>query len=308
MLPSVAVTGATGFIGGAVVRSLLDNGWHVRALVRPASFDKPLPAEIERIAGSLADTASLKELLRGCGAVVHCAGVVRGVRASTFMRNNAETVGRLAQVASEEAGVGRFLLVSSLAATRPQVSPYAASKHAGELALEKAGGEVSWLALRPPAVYGPGDRELLPLFKVMARGIAPLWGDRDARFSLIFIADLVSAIDRWLNSPTPVTGVYELDDGRNDGYSMDDIADIVAVVAKRPVRRVHVPSALLDVAAAANLRLAQIAGYEPMLTPWKLKELRHPRWVCDNRAFTAATGWEPRTSFVEGLTLALAGH
>ena len=306
--PSVAVTGATGFIGGAIVRSLLDDGWRVRALVRPTSFDKPLPVEVERISGSLTDTAALKELLSGCDAVVHCAGVVRGARASTFMHHNAEAVERLVTLASAEARVGRFLSLSSLAATRPQVSPYAASKHAGELVLEKMGGEVTWLALRPPAVYGPGDRELLPLFNAMAHGIAPTWGDRNARFSLIFITDLVSAVSQWLNSTTPTTGIYELGDGRLNGYSMDDVIDIAAVVVKRRIRRLHVPAVLLDVAAAANIRLARIRGYEPMLTPWKLRELRHPRWVCDNGAFTAATGWEPRISLAEGLALALAGN
>jgi nucleoside-diphosphate-sugar epimerase len=64
---------------------------------------------------------------------------------------------------------------------------------------------------------------------------------------------------------------------------------------------------LLDLAAVINLRLARIAGYEPMLTPWKLAELRYPRWVCDNSEFTAATGWEPRISLAQGLPLALAG-
>lgn len=303
---SVAVTGATGFIGGAIVRSLLDDGWRVRALVRPTSIDKPLPAEVERVVGTLADDASLRELLHATDAVVHCAGVVRGARRSTFMRINAEALEGLARLAAEETRVKRFLHISSLAATRPEISPYAASKRAGELALAREARTMAWLVLRPPPVYGPGDRELLPLFKAMARGVAPAWGDRSARFSLIFISDLVSAAAQWLSSATPATGVYELDDGCGDGYSMDDIVDIVAALVQRRVRRVPVPAALLDVAAAVNIRLARLTGYEPMFTPWKLKELRHPRWVCDNRDFTAATGWEPRIALARGLPLALA--
>jgi nucleoside-diphosphate-sugar epimerase len=304
---SVAVTGATGFIGGAIVRSLLDGGWRVRALVRPSSIDKPLPPDVERVVGSLSDVASLRQLLSATNAVVHCAGVVRGARRSTFMRNNAEAVERLATLAAAETGVDRFLLVSSLAATKPEISPYAASKRAGELALERESGGMAWMALRPPPVYGPGDREILPLFKVMARGVAPMWGNRDARFSLIFIADVVSAIEQWLNSTAPASGVFELDDGRVDGYTMDDVANIIAAVVQRRVHRVPVPPVVLGVVAAINVRLARLAGYEPMLTPWKLNELRHPRWVCDNTAFTAATGWQPGAELVTALPLALKG-
>jgi len=303
---SIAVTGATGFIGGAIVRSLLHDGCRVRALVRPGSTDKPLPSKVERVIGSLADSASLAELVQATDAVVHCAGAVRGMRKSTFELNNAGPVAVLARLAAQEPRLKRFLYVSSLAATEPDVSPYAASKRAGELALEKAGRDMACLVLRPPAVYGPGDRELLPLFRAMQRGVAPVWGDRSARFSLIFISDLVSAVVQWLNSSTPVTGTYALDDGRRDGYSMDEIVDIAATVLNRRVRRLPIPSSLLDLAAAINLRLARVAGYEPMLTPWKLTELRYPRWVCDNNDFTAATGWEPCISLAEGLPLALA--
>lgn len=303
---SVAVTGATGFIGGAIVRSLLDDGWRVRALVRPSAINKPLPAAVERVVGTLADNTSLKELLHTTDAVVHCAGVVRGANRVTFMSNNARPVEHLVRLAVQERRVKRFLYMSSLAATKPAISPYAASKREGEVALEKLGRGVTCLALRPPAVYGPGDRELLPLFQAMARGIAPTWGDRNNRFSLLYVADLVSAVVQWLDSSTPAAGIYELDDGTTDGYSMDDVVAIAASVLHRRVRRVPIPSALLDLAAAINLRLARLVGYEPMLTPWKLSELRHPRWVCDNDAFSAATGWKPRIALPMGLPLALA--
>lgn len=305
---SIAVTGATGFIGGAIVRFLVQHGYRVRALIRPSSIEKPLSPEVERIVGSLDDPGSVEHLLHGADAVVHCAGAVRGARESTFMRTNTDAVELLVHKAAQEKCLERFLLVSSLAATQPQISPYAASKRGGEVALERGGANMHWLALRAPAVYGPGDRELLPIFSAMLRGVVPVWGDRQARFSLLFITDLVAAVECWLSSPTPAHGIHELHDGRSNGYTMDDVIEIAARFSSRRVYRVRVPSMLLDLVAAANLRFSRLAGYEPMLTPWKLSELRHPRWVCDNGNFTAASGWEPRISLVEGLPLALAAN
>ncbi len=303
---SIAVTGATGFVGGAITRSLVQGGYQVRVLVRPTSSDKPLPQNVERVVGSLQDEPSIERLLQSVDALVHCAGAVRGARRSTFFANNADAVELLVRKAQRDHGIGRFLLISSLAATQPEVSPYAQSKRAGELALQEGAGDMNWLALRAPAVYGPGDRELMPLFKAMSRGVAPVWGSRGARFSLLFVTDLVAAVEQWLSSTTPVRGIYELHDDRSDGYTMGDVIEIATHTLQRRVYRIPVPPLLLDLVAAANLRLARMAGYEPMLTPWKLNELRHPRWVCDNNDFTAATGWQPRISLAEGLRLALA--
>lgn len=303
---SIAVTGATGFIGGAIVRSLLQRGYQVRVLVRPASIGKPLPDGVERVVGTLRDPSSIERLLHSADAAIHCAGAVRGAERSTFVESNATAVELLVQIATQEKQLDRLLLLSSLAAAHPGVSPYAESKRSGELALQRGCGDLAWLALRSPAVYGPGDRELLPLFKAISRGLAPLWGNPNARFSLLFIDDLVDAVEQWLASEKPACGIYELHDGRSDGYTMDDVIETVARMTHRRVFRMRVPRLLLDYVAIANLRLARLVGYEPMLTPWKLAELRHPRWVCDNGDFSAVSGWEPRTLLAQGLPLAMA--
>jgi 2-alkyl-3-oxoalkanoate reductase len=304
---TVAVTGATGFIGAAIVRQLVLEGYTVRILVRPESMSKAAFSEhVEIIPGDLENPSSLNELLTGANALVHCAGVLRGAAKATFERINTEAVRQLVKMASQQHDLERFLLISSLAASQPHVSPYAASKRAGELAMALAPPHLACLALRPPAVYGPGDKELLPLFKAMAHGFAPRWAPAENRFSLIFVSDLVSAAIRWLASPVPAAGIYELHDGREGGYSMDEINVIAESVLRRRIRAVRVPAYLLDAIAMANIALARVFPFQPMLTPWKLGELRYPRWVCDNNAFASATAWEPQISFSKGLSLALA--
>ncbi len=94
----------------------------------------------------------------------------------------------------------RFLLMSSLAAREPELSHYAASKRRGEDALAAASPTLRWTVLRPPAVYGPGERELRPLFRWIARGVAPLACRRAGRFSLLYVDDLATAVLRWLDA------------------------------------------------------------------------------------------------------------
>lgn len=302
----VAVTGATGFIGNALCRALLGADYPVRALVRPRSAHKPLPPGVETIVGELGDDASLNRFLDGAAAVIHCAGAVRGASRAAFMQTNAQPVAALAQAAAR-ARTSRFILVSSLAARQAELSPYAESKRAGETALLASDAKLERLILRPPAVYGPGDREMLPLFSLMRKGFAPQLTSTGARFSLLFITDLVHAIMAAVSCPAVQAGqpIFELHDGHPDGYALDDLIAEFEKTGTARVRRIRVPAMALDCAAAVNLRLARALAYAPMFTPWKLRELRHPRWVCDNAAFSALSGWRPAIGFSRGLSLTL---
>lgn len=297
MSAAVAVTGAAGFVGQALVTRLLAEGRRVRALIHRT----PLPIRdnaLESVRGGLDDEAALARLLEGSEAVVHVAGVVRGRDARDFLPVNAEGVARLARVARAQTVPPRVILISSLAAREPHLSHYAASKREGEARLAASG--LDHAILRPPALYGPGDRELLPLLESMARGIVPLPGLAGARASLLHVEDLAGAVLALL--ARPVAGTFELDDGRPGGYGWDDIAATVEEVAGRGRGwRVPIPGPLLHGVATANLFAARLFGYQPMLSPGKVRELRHPDWVADNAALSAATGWAPQIPLAEGL-------
>ena len=164
---------------------------------------------------------------------------------------------------------------------------------------------MAWTVFRPPAVYGPGDRELLPLFQWMGRGIAPSWGPPGARFSLLYVEDLAAAIAKWVASETPAHATFELDDGTPQGYTMDAVIEIATQLHGREVRRLPVPALMLDLLANLNRCSGRVFGYAPMLTPWKLRELRHPSWVCDNKSLSSAISWEPRVRLAQGMRLTL---
>jgi nucleoside-diphosphate-sugar epimerase len=304
----IAVTGATGFIGGAIVQDLARTGHRIRVLVRPKSIGKTkyLPNSVEVIEGDLSEQTNISDLIGGVDTIIHCAGAVRGGTESAFMRINEDAVRSLVNGAARESTLTRFLLVSSLAASSPEVSPYAASKRAGEDVLNAMNSRTTATIFRPPAVYGPGDTELLPLFKAMSRGFAPIWGVAEQRFSLIYINDFVAAVSCWVADPNPPAGIYELHDGRPDGYSMPDVVALAEDVLQRRIRSIPIPAVVMNSLAQSNLKLARLLGYEPMLTPWKLRELRHPRWVCDNGAITRAFGWQPQVELADGLPRALS--
>ena len=302
MSKCVAITGATGFIGQRVCSLLHQRGWRVRALLRSPARAQALRACIdEPVHGGLNDTAALTRLVSDAVAVVHCAGAVRGADQQAFDRVNVDGLRNLLAALGTVDTPARLLCLSSLAAREPQLSFYAASKRRGEQLLEQQAGGLEWLALRPPAVYGPGDRELLPLFKLMARGLAPLPGRADARFSMIFVDDIVAAILSWLQHERVASGVYSLHDGRRGGYDWTDVCASVARLCRRRVRPIQIPAGVLDVSARVNSRLARWFGYAPMLTPQKLRELRHSDWVCDNDAIYKALDWRPAVQLEEGL-------
>jgi nucleoside-diphosphate-sugar epimerase len=244
-------------------------------------------------------------LLQGSAAVVHCAGAVRGASAEQFNQVNVAGVARLVQAARELHPVPRFLLISSLAARKPALSFYAASKRAGEGVLNTLAGPMTTTILRPPAVYGPGDREMAPLLRCMEHGVAPVLGGGAARFSLLFVEDLADAIRHMLEQPDWAPGPFEIHDGCPRGYSWEEVMSSVSRILHRPVRALRVPLVVLRAAAAGNLLLAHLCGTLPMLTPGKVRELTHPDWVCHDAPLREATGWTPRIRLEEGMRLTI---
>ncbi len=298
----IAVTGATGFIGHSICSQLLAHNYSVRALVRnsrKASLCESGDTDIIR--GNLADQDSLRRLVSGADAVIHCAGSVRGASQAQFDRVNVDGTRNLLHAMKASGTPQRLMYISSLAAREPQLSFYAASKHRAEQLLKNEAEDIAWIILRPPAVYGPGDRELLPLFRLMARGVALTAGLPTAQFSMLYVDDLSAAAIAWLHSDPVVEGIFTIDDGHAEGYDWHDVSKVVGELCQRKVRVVQAASWLLDLPAWINSRIGAVIGSAPMLTPEKLRELRHHDWVCNNAEFQQAVNWHPKVQLHEGL-------
>ena len=298
----VAITGITGFIGRTVARHLQVSGWQVRGLVRSAAGSAGLPAAgLQLIPGSLENFTSLLALVDGVDAVVHCAGAVRGASFADFAEVNLTGLENLLQILKISSRKVKLIHLSSLAARHPELSFYAESKKKGEELLAGNFNDGSWTILRPPAVYGPGDREMLPVFKLMARGLAPIPGRGRSRFSLLHVEDLAVAVEKLLEA-VPEQQIFELHDGKTSGYDWSEIIELAADLRGKPVRRLYIPLALLTPAAWLNQKLGSFTRFRPMLTPGKIREIAYPDWVCDNEKISRVTGWQPAVTLTAGLT------
>jgi nucleoside-diphosphate-sugar epimerase len=290
----VAVTGATGFIGPPLVNALARRGFKLRLLVRRWS---PLPSlagvDAELVLGDLMDETALKRLVEGAGAVVHAAGLIKARRASDFMMVNRDGTALLSAFTPDI----RLVLLSSLAAREPQLSPYAASKRAAEEVVSGRSGP--WLTVRAPAVYGPGDRETLAYFRMASRGIALQPWLPDARLSLIHVADLAEAVALLVDKP-PEPALFEIDDGREGAYLYRDMARAAGKALGRRVWPVAVPRPVMDGVATMNRVLQALGGPVQILNGHKVNEIFHRDWCVHDRRLAAAVPWHARYGLEEG--------
>ena len=292
------MTGATGFIGQNLLTALNESAYPVRALTRRP---RPGSGSVSWINGDLNNTQALDELVEGCAVVIHCAGTVRGNSLEDFQDVNLRGTENLLEAAGKLVSPPRFLLISSIAARYPDYSWYSRSKSMAEtLLMSDKYSNLSRTIYRPSAVYGPGDREMRPLFRLMRRGY--LVGPRipGNRISLLHVDDLVRAILKWLPAKQ-AQGTFELDDGATQGYTWEDITAIAYGTWQRPVTHIRVPVPLLRGIAHVNLLLARTFRYRAMLTPGKINEVTHENWVCDNTPLTNALGWKPEISLSDAI-------
>ena len=289
---TLAITGGTGFVGRHVLRVAAEHGFPVRALAR--SPQPRLPG-VAWVYGSLSNAAVLADLAAGCDAVIHIAGTINAPTRAEFDAGNvAGTAAMLA--ATRAAGIRRFVHVSSLTAREPGLSMYGASKAAAEALV--AASPVDWTIVRPPAVYGPGDRETLAFYQMVARGFAVLPGR--GRFSVIEVSDL-AAVLLAVAGLGDLRGTYAVDDGVADGHDYAELANEVAhALGKRPAR-LRLPAGMLRLGAAADTILAKLTGGQPRLTFDRARYIAHADWTVHAGERLPATIWTPRTGLAEGV-------
>jgi len=297
-IPVIALTGATGFVGRAAVSRLQQYFPEtvLRLLIRKPE-QRRLPrgfGDCEIISGDLEDKGALADLVRDAECIIHLAAAIAGNRVGDFERPNVAGTRRLSETLSADAPRAHLVHLSSLAARRPELSWYAASKRAAEEVV--ASNLAHHSILRPPAVYGPGDPALAGLWRMLAHGWLVRPGAPAARFSMLHVDDLVEAICRLVaHGPTgrvmPLAGPQP-----EHGWSWSDIARVAAARSGRKIRSVTVPAPVLRFGAAGSLALARLTGRRAMLSPGKARELLHHDWVCDNLLIEQCLGWRPTTS------------
>ena len=288
----LAVTGATGFVGQALLDRAAAAGTPVRALAR-----RPQEARrgAEWILGDLEDRAALAALLAGAEAVVHVAGAVNAPDPAGFEAAN--VTGTLAVIeAALSAGVQRFVHVSSLSAREPELSAYGASKARAEKLVRASG--LDWTIVRPPGIYGPRDVDYFEMFRLAKWGVMPV-PPRDGRASIIHADDLARLLLALVPGGEAASQqVFEPDDGRKNGWSHYELARAVGWAMGRRPWVLHLSRKSLERAAKAD-RL--VRGAKARLTPDRVGYMSHPDWVASPFAQVPGELWQPQIATREGL-------
>lgn len=286
----LALTGGTGFVGSHLIGVALDAGHQVTALTRR---DQPPREGLEWISGDLQDRSALERLVDGADAVIHVAGVISGHDASAFELGN--VAGTLSMLAAATAGgVCRFVHVSSLAAREPKLSLYGASKGKAEELVFGSG--LDWVIVRPPAVYGPGDKETLELFRMAKLGLMLM--PARGHVSVIHVDDLARLLLAVCHYGAPSGILIEADDGKTHGWTHREFARAIgAAVGTRPTI-VSSPGVLLQLAARAD---QWFRGPQAKLTVDRAAYFSHHNWVVEPKRACPPGLWKPEIDTFRGL-------
>ncbi|NTU57338.1 MAG: NAD-dependent epimerase/dehydratase family protein [Chlorobiaceae bacterium] len=320
----ILVTGSTGFIGSRTVDALVRQGVKVRVLLRPESApalpDSGRPG-VEECRAGYRDADALGRAVTGVSAIIHLAGVTKAVDEVGFFDGNVLPVENILKAARQHnPGLERFLLVSSLAAAGPAsssypgvresdmpnpVSAYGRSKLLGEEAALRHAGNIPVTIVRPPAVYGPGDRDILEFFGMMKKGYLVSPGScKRQRFSMVHVDDLIEGMLLALRSEVAVGGTYFISAPR--AYGWEEI-----IAAARPVLgfgrllRISLPEPVVFGLGAVFGAAAGLTGKPALINRDKANELVQDYWVCCAEKADSELGFVARTTLTEGIAMTL---
>ena len=283
----LAVTGGTGFVGSHFIEAALAAGHEVRALTRRSQQPRP---KLQWVGGSLEDSDRLTQLTEQADAVVHIAGVINARDSAGFEAGNVTGTQNMLRAAASR----RFVHVSSLAAREPDLSLYGASKARAE-ELVKASG-ANWVMVRPPAVYGPGDKETLELFRMAKLRLMLL--PPEGRVSMIHVADLARLLLVLATKDEPGGVTYEPDDGRPRGWSHKELARALGEAVGRRNLALSMPAAMLRFGAM----LDQLVRRErAKLSPDRAAYFSHRDWVAAKTLRPPSNLWSPQVPTGRGL-------
>jgi nucleoside-diphosphate-sugar epimerase len=314
----VLVTGGSGFLGSWVCELLSKQSHDVRALVRRTSNTKHLKtlSNVTLAEGSVEDARSVDEAAKGVDAVIHCAGLVKARDEDELVRINEGGTRNVAKAAKKH-GAKRFVQVSSLEASGPSrdgspvsddqerpITAYGRSKLAGEKAALEVKDALHVVVLRPGAIYGPRDVEILDAFKSVKRGLMPTVAGGTAKGSFVWGPDCAAACIRALEADVPSGSTYFVDDGGPAVSQREFLEMVEEALGRRALVRMSLPKGLLKTVAFGVEAYGKASGKAVMLTREKADMLLQ-HFVCDSKRTRDELGWKPEVPLRDGVRRAV---
>ncbi|MGB3093388.1 MAG: NAD-dependent epimerase/dehydratase family protein [Candidatus Zixiibacteriota bacterium] len=308
------VTGANGFVGSHLVEGLLERGYQVRCLVRKTSNLRWISGlEVEYVYGDIADKDSLKGLFENLDLVFHAAGLTKAKSREEYFKANAEGTRNIVETCVEEnPKFQRLVYISSQAAVGPgsdeqplnetvpcrPVTDYGESKLEGEKVILQYSSQLPMTVIRPPAVYGPRDTDVLGFFKVASKGFRVSFGRGESFLSLVYVRDLVEGTIQAAENPRSVGEIYFIADDKV--YSWKETFNIMAAVLKKRTIPLKIPRSVVFFLAFVSQNFSKLLGKTAIFNVQKAREITQRYWGLDVSKAKAELGFSPKYDLERG--------
>jgi len=302
----IAVTGATGFIGSHLCESFLARGHEVTCLVRnPGKLRWIAGLPVRLVTGDLESPDALKAFVSGQDIVVHAAGLTKARTLEEYLHANVGGTERLLQaIRAHDPRINRFLYLSSQAAMGPSgenapltedseqkpMSLYGRSKSLAEKSMQSFRDALPMTVIRPPAVYGPRDTDVLAVLRVVRGGIVPVLGGRHL-VSVLFVKNLVHGVSLAIERPMGSYRSYFFTDGRE--LTWGELLDLMGQAIGRKALRVRVPLFAAAAAAGISELWGSLSGRPALLNTDIFAEARLKFNVVSDQRARSELGYRP---------------
>lgn len=316
------VTGGTGFIGSHLIERLTERGDEVTCIAKDRLNVTALETlGIRMVLGDLNNGIAWDRVLDGVDCIYHLAGVTRARSYEEYYQGNHLATKRLMEICRNNSrGIKRIVYLSSLAAVGPSpdglpldesapmhpVSDYGESKKRGEMEVRKAQDILPITIIRPSAVYGPREVNMLEYMRLIKRGIHPLIGFRKKYLSLVHVSDLVDGLISAATSPEAIGQTYFL--ASEESYTNEDIGEAIGrAVSVRPIP-LRVPHSLVYAIGAIGTCVAKTSGNQVFLNLQKARECVQRAWVCSVAKAKKDLGYRQSVSLGDGMASTYAWY
>lgn len=309
------VTGGTGFIGSHLVELLAGKGYSVRCLIRRSSDTRWLKdAQVEYVYGDLFDEPALERAVADVDYLYHSAGLTKAKKKEEYFRANGNGTKNILEAALRHAPrLKRFVHVSSQAAVGPSptkdpinedvlphpLTTYGRSKRQSEDECARFMDRLPITIVRPPAVYGPRDKDIFEFFNTMNRGIQPMIGFGDKYVSLVHVADLVRGFVLAGESEKAAGQTYFI--SSKNVYGWKDLGDITRKVLNKSPLRIRLPEVAVHTVAAFAEFFALFSSKPALINFEKARDMVQNFWTCDSSKAKRDFGFEEKIGIEEGI-------
>ncbi len=312
---TILVTGGTGFLGSYLIEQLVSRGYQIKCLAKDelnAVYLRSL--NVEMVLGDLNDGIGWENLLKDVQYIYHLAGVTRARRNEDYYRGNyLATKNIILQCRKFCRYLKRFIFVSSLAAAGPArdgnpltesmpchpISHYGRSKMLAEKEVLRYRDELPITIVRPPAVYGPRDRDMLQYIQLIEKGIQPLLGFGKKWLNLIHRDDLINGIIMAGEHPKAVNETFFI--GGERSYSTEEIGNAISSILQKRRLKIHIPHFLVYLVGAYSEAFGKICRQEVFFNLQKVREAVQEGWICSVEKAKSCLGFRENLTLNEGM-------